>query len=41
MGGDPIFGCKKFLMLEFSPSTDLSKIYNISLGESEKLNFEF
>jgi len=41
MGGDPANGLRKFLIIEFSPKSDLSKIYKMGLHEGQIFNFKF
>jgi hypothetical protein len=41
MGGDPAFGLRKFLIVEFSPKSDLNKIYKMGLHEGQSLTFKF
>lgn len=39
MGGDPLPGVKKFLMVEFSPESNLNKIYKIGIEEEQNFNY--
>jgi len=41
MGGDPIYMTRKFLMLNFSPENNPSKIFKIGTHEGMHLNFKF
>jgi hypothetical protein len=41
MGGDPCFGYRKFLIVEFYPEKDSNKIYKIASHEGHTLTFEF
>jgi len=41
MGGDPIYMTRKFLILNFSPENDPSKIFKIGTHEGMHLNFKF
>jgi hypothetical protein len=41
MGGDSVPMVKKFLMVDFSPESNLNKKYNIGLHEDETFNFKF
>jgi hypothetical protein len=41
MGGDPAFGSRKFLIIEFSPESNLSKKYKMGLHEGQTFNFKF
>ena len=41
MGGDPAFGLRKFLIVEYSPKSDLNKIYKMGLHEGQSLTFKF
>jgi hypothetical protein len=41
MGGDSVPMVKKFLMVNFSPKSNLNKKYNIGLHEGETCNFKF
>jgi hypothetical protein len=39
MGGDPLPGVKKFLMVEFSPENNFNKTYKIGIEEGQNLNY--
>lgn len=39
LGGDPFFGTKKFLFLEFCPISNPDKTYKIGVDEGQYLNF--
>jgi hypothetical protein len=41
MGGDPAFGSRKFLIIEFSPESNLNKKYKMGLHEGQTFNFKF
>ena len=41
MGGDSAHGLRKFLIVEFSPKSDLNKIYKMGLHEGQTLTFKF
>jgi hypothetical protein len=41
MGGDPAYGLRKFLILEFSPESNLDKIYKMGLHEGLTFDFQF
>jgi hypothetical protein len=41
LGGDPVFGSRKFLVVELSPRTDMNKIYKIGIHEGQVLKFAF
>ena len=41
LGGDPIWGHKKFLTVEISPEEDTNKVFKIGVHEGLTLTFEF